>query len=371
MKRTMKRILIMFAVASLLGSAASAQCRCTSQLRAHLLGSNKDRDIQTRSQNESRVENADRIIAAIRASAGQTSAYIQRHAAASEKLSDSSDLNASIRVRESLRAEAEGGRYDPAASSCGGYAAAAVLAGGADPPPDAPPLPATGADTQNQGRNYERCAGGNEEVCRGAGAVVNGIIADRDRLRDVGGVQDPTSDIRLLLQQPTTGSGTASDPADIDAAVWRLSQNILQPIPPTPVTSAEAGQPGGRAEIARRQSEAARRSAPAALLGWIQTRSAAQLPLGDWARSVAPDGYPYPIGERISVRQFYDVAVSSGWRHPDWHTRLAGMSPEAVMREVAVQLALSNDLSHLRFELDLHRAAVEAAVAATVIGDGG
>ncbi len=367
----MTRVLFLTLAIIAFGSMSAAQCRCTAQLRAHLLGSNQDRAKQTATLNVSRTEQTGRIIAAIRASAGQTSAYIQRHAAANEKLSDAADLNASIRTREGLRAEAEGGRYDPAASSCRGYAAAAALAAGEEIVPGSPPLPATGADTQNQGRNYERCAGGNEEVCQGPGAVVQGIIADRDRHRGVGGVQDPTSDVRVLLQQPTAGSGTGSDPADLDAAIWRLSQNILYPVPDRPVTSDGAGGAAGRTEIALRQADAARRSAPAALLGWIQTRSAAQLPLGGWARRTAPEGYPYPIDDRISVRQYYDVAVSAGWRNPEWHKRLMAMSPEAVMREIASQLALSNDLSQLNFELELHRAAVDAVMAAAALGKGG
>lgn len=365
----MIRIIILAAALSALAASwASAQCRCTAQLRAHLQGSNANRAEQTGALNESRQQETDRIIAAIRAGAGQTSAYIQRHAALAEKVSDASDLNSAIGRREDMRARAEGGRYDPAASSCRGYAAAAVLVG--DPPeagPGDPPLPATGADTQNQARNYARCAGGNSEVCEGEGAVVNGIIADRDRHRDLGGVFDPTSDMRVLLQQPTAGAGSGADPGELDEAIWRLHQNIVDPVPPPPVTRAESDLPAGRAEIADRQSEAARRSAAAALLGWIQTRSAAQLPLGDWARRTAPEGYPYPIDDSISVRQYYDVAVAASWRNPDWHAGLLGMAPEAVMREVASQLALSNDLALLRFELDLHRAAADAVIASAML----
>ena len=363
--------IIATAVAVLAAVSGHAQCRCSADLRAHLAGSNSDRGLQTEARTRSMAEQADRIIAAVRAGAGQTSAYLQRNAAAAEKLSDASDFNASIRVRESLRAEAEGGRYDPAASSCGGYAAAAALAtGSADSFPDGEPPPATGADTQNSVRNYSRCAGGNTEVCNGSGVVIGGIISDRDRHRGVGGVFDPTSDLRVLLQQPTAGAGTGANQDDLADAIWRLHQNIIDPIPAPPVTSAQAETPAGRAEMADRQAVSARRSAPSALLGWIQTRSAAQLPLGDWARRTAPAGYPFPLDERISVRQYYDVAVAAGWRNPDWHSRLIGLSPEAVMREVASQLALSNDIALMGFELDVHRAAVEAVIAAKLL-DGG
>ncbi len=361
-------IMLAAALAVLAASQASAQCRCTSQLQAHLRGSNSDRARQTGAAAENRQEQTERIIAAIRAGAGQTSAYIQRQGALIEKVSDASDLNQAIGRREDMRAGAEGGRYDPAVSNCLGYGSAAVMARGpTEAGPGEPPLPPTGADTQNEARNYARCAGGNSEVCEGTGAVVNGIIDDRDQLRNVGGVFDPTSDLRVLLQQPTAGAGTGADPDELGEAIWRLHQNIVDPVPAPPVTRAEAELPAGRAEIARRQSESARRSAAATLLGWIQTRSAAHLPLGDWARRTAPDGYPYPIDDRISVRQYYDVAVAASWRDPDWQAALPGMAPEAVMREVAAQLALGNDLALLQFELDLHRAAVDAVIASALL----
>ena len=360
---------ILLATTALLATDAWAQCRCSAQLRAHLQGSNADRAMQTRTRNDHLTDQAQQIIAAIRAGAGQTSAYIQRHAALVEKVTDASDLNRAIGRREEMRAMAEGGRYDPAASTCLGYAAAAAIAAEGEPAAGDPPLPASGADTQNLARNYARCAGGSTEVCDGEAAVVGGIIADRDELRDVGGVFDPTSDLRLLLQQPTIGAGTGSDTQELDEAAWRLQQNIVEPLPLPPVTTAEANLPVGRAEIARRQSVAARRSAPAALLGWIQTRSAAHLPLGDWARNTAPEGYPYPIDDRISVRQYYDVATAASWRNPSWQARLPGMAPEAVMREIALQLALNNDLAQLQFELDVHRAAVDAVIAAALLDE--
>ncbi len=333
---------------------AAAICACQSVLTWQVQAANANRD-----------SNTDRLVEAIQAAAGQISAYTDKASAAAEKIQDASDLNASMRVREELRASAEGGRYDPAAGACGAMSAALRLAA----PPAGPPPAATGADTQNTGRNYERCAGGNDEVCRGPGAVSAGIIEDRDRHQDTGGVLDPTSDLRVLLQQPTAGAGTGSDQEELDDAVWRLTQNIVHPFPPPPVTRAEARTPGGAAAVARRQSDAARRSAPAALLGWIQTRSAANLDMADWARRTAPEGYPYPIDDRISVRQFYDVSVSAGWRDPEWHRRVQRMSPEAVMREIALQTALANDLALLRLELDLHRAANEAALTAAFLDD--
>ncbi len=339
---------------ALLPTAGQALCPCTASIIDHSADGDANRNA-----------NADRIIAAVRAGAGQTSAYVHRSAAAAEKIQDASDLNAGLRIREGMRAAAEGGRYDPAASACGGLAGVMRLADGSRVGMTSP----AGDDTRNRIRDYERCAGGNVEACAGPGAVASGIIADRDRSRNLGGVPDPTSDLRVLLRQPTAGAGSGTDPEALDAAVWRLSQNILNPFPDRPLTEAEARTPAGRALIAERQSEAARRSAPAALLGWIQTRSAPDLPLGGWARRTAPDGYPYPIDDKISLRQYYDVAAAASWRNPDWHARVMSMSPEAVAREIALQLALANDLAILQIELDIHRAAAEAVAAARLLDD--
>ena len=361
--KTLIPCLAVILLASGLPQAAKA-CFCAGAIAAHQQATDRNRNSNTERLNENRNGNTEMLIAAIRESTGQTTAYLDKAIAAGEKVQDSSDLNSSLRQREAFRATAEGGRYDPASSSCGGLAAAVAIS--APTPPDAV-VSATGIDTQNRSRNYERCADGDTEVCDGLGGVVAGIIEDRDRSVGIGGVLDPTSDLRVLLTQPTAGAGTAADREKLDAAIWRLSQNIVNPFPERPVTEGESRTAAGRVAIAERQSEAARRSAAANLLGWIQTRSTANLPLGDWARRTAPAGYPYPIDDSISVRQYYDVAVAAGWRNPEWHQRVAAMSPEAVTRELLLQQALANDLALLQFELDVQRGAVDAVIAARLL----
>ena len=223
---------------------AAAICACQSVLTWQVQAANANRD-----------SNTDRLVEAIQAAAGQISAYTDKASAAAEKIQDASDLNASMRVREELRASAEGGRYDPAAGACGAMSAALRLAA----PPAGPPPAATGADTQNTGRNYERCAGGNDEVCRGPGAVSAGIIEDRDRHQDTGGVLDPTSDLRVLLQQPTAGAGTGSDQEELDDAVWRLTQEHRAPVPSAARHARGGAHPRGsrrcRAAAVRRREE--------------------------------------------------------------------------------------------------------------------
>ena len=344
------------ALAALPGDALA--CFCAPAIAAHRSATDANRD-----------RNAERLLQAVRDGVGQTTAYIDKAIAAAEKIGDSGNMNDSLRSRDEFRARAEGGRYDPPASACGGLSAASELAAAPAAPPEGQAAQ-TGADAQNRSRNYERCAGSRAEVCEGPGAVAAAIIEDRDRHRSSAGLLDPTSDLRALLDQPTAGAGTGISPEDLSDALWRLTQNVVNPFPGRPVTESEASTPAGRIAIAERQSEAARRSAPAGLLGWLQTRSAPNLPLGDWARRTAPPGYPYPIDDRISVRQYYDIAVAASWRNPDWQKRVAAMSPEAAIRELVLQQALANDLAHMRLELDFLRAANDAVVASILL-DGG
>ncbi|MCY4006136.1 MAG: hypothetical protein OXE84_04810, partial [Rhodobacteraceae bacterium] len=328
--------LIAAALTTVLPLSTVAACPCTGQMIRHADETNANRNALT-----------EQMIAAIRANAGQVSGYIDRSIAAFEKIQDASDLNASIRSREEMRARAEGGRYDPAASACAGLAGVTDSGAGSA---FAAPRPPTGNDTHNQSRNYERCADANDEVCRGENAVNVGIIEDRDEFRDVGGVLDPTSDLRFLLQQPTVGAGTATRPERLTEPTFRLVQNLINPVPPPPVTESQATTPAGRSLIAARQADTARRSGPRGLLHWIQTRSMPALDKGDWARRTAPEGYQYPIEDRISLRQYYDVAIAASWRNPAWHQRVAEMSPEAVTRESVLQAALANDSAWLQFE---------------------
>ena len=345
--------------ATLTPAPVMAFCTCSGAISAHAGRTNTNRNQNT----EALIDAFTRQIAA---STGQITGYIDKSVAAQEKIADSLALNDSTRQKQIARGEAEAGRYDPAASACAAMGAA-LVATSTSGPGSAVSGVNSGAGTVQQIRAYETCDPDGEtpgEVCQGNAAIVTGMLADRAALAGAAGLDNPTGDAQLLLLQPTIGAGTATTPEDINRAVWRLSQNMLNPFPEPPASRIRPQTPAARLSVADQQARSTRRSSLEAMLAWIHSRSAPLLPAGDWARRVAPEGYGYPIDDLISLRQYYDVAVATSYRNPEWHDRVNAMSPEAAARELVFQTALANDLAWMSLELQLHQAATSLAVGA-------
>lgn len=286
----------------------------------------------------------------------QLSAYQNRAIEANTRTQDAAQMAETIRERQKARAAAEGGRYDPAASACLdlsgifniGKSGQGVAGYG-------------GNDVANASRNWSY---GNEAigkpVAEGGLAVANSIIADRDQLKNVGGLADPTSDVRLLTDAITLDTSDG----DISKAYVRMINNMVDPIPPKPITQAEMKSPAGVAQVAARQVDATRRSAAHAIysyLGDIAAPTGGQ-ELANWAKSAVTESYPYEVGNHVSELQAVDIFVRSRFTNPEWHQELAGMSPAAVQREQLLTQALNLHVDWMRFNLERRQASAIAAI---------
>lgn len=295
----------------------------------------------------------------------QLSAYSKRETEAAARIAQAQDQNAVILERQRIRAEAEGGRYDPAASACIDLSGILNYGGGQTS------QGVGGIDIANLSRNrsYGNGAVG-EPVRLGGLALAQEIQVDRDRLRNVGGFADPTSDVRLLTEAITLDTSDQ----EVAQAYARMINNMVDPLPPQPVTTQEAATPTGLARIAARQIDATRRSASHAVftyLGDIATPTGGA-ELASWARDAAGPAYPYAVGDRVSSLQAVDIFVHSRFVNPDWHQSIARMSPDAVQREILLTQALNLHVNWMRFGLERRDAAVAAAhLASTIDGTEG
>ncbi|MDE2674046.1 MAG: hypothetical protein OXH65_02950 [Paracoccaceae bacterium] len=333
---------------TLLPEAAWSFCPCSGSISAHRSSTNSNRDANTEKIVTSIAGN-------LAASTGQITGYIDKSITAMEKLLDGQSLNDSLRTRQVIRAGAESGRYDPAASSCQGMRVA-LLVSDSDPGEG----PVSGTMTTTQIHQYENCLG-DETVCRGVQTIAQSAIDDQLDLRGVGGLTDPTTDIGLLLTHPTIGGGSRSEPEDLARALSRLRRNILNPFPARPPTEGQLDRIEGSVTLARHLSDTARRSVAGSVFELVENQSAPTLlPNEQHLANLLPEGIEVLPGERISERQLYGILVQSTYRNPEWHARLAAASPEALARELVLQTALANDLNWKRYELDLHRAILEA-----------
>ncbi|MDM8347063.1 hypothetical protein P8H26_16890 [Pseudochrobactrum sp. sp1633] len=337
------------ALASLtLGSAAMAACSCGGV-----------QNIVYRAQeniNSHTTDVGNQITQTILKGVAQLSAYQNRAIEANTRTQDAAQMAETIRERQKARAAAEGGRYDPAASACLdlsgifniGKSGQGVAGYG-------------GNDVANASRNWSY---GNEAigkpVAEGGLAVANSIIADRDQLKNVGGLADPTSDVRLLTDAITLDTSDG----DISKAYVRMINNMVDPIPPKPITQAEMKSPAGVAQVAARQVDATRRSAAHAIysyLGDIAAPTGGQ-ELANWAKSAVTESYPYEVGNHVSELQAVDIFVRSRFTNPEWHQELAGMSPAAVQREQLLTQALNLHVDWMRFNLERRQASAIAAI---------
>jgi len=337
------------ALASLtLGSAAMAACSCGGV-----------QNIVYRAQeniNSHTTDVGNQITQTILKGVAQLSAYQNRAIEANTRTQDAAQMAETIRERQKARAAAEGGRYDPAASACLdlsgifniGKSGQGVAGYG-------------GNDVANASRNWSY---GNEAigkpVAEGGLAVANSIIADRDQLKNVGGLADPTSDVRLLTDAITLDTSDG----DISKAYVRMINNMVDPIPPKPITQAEMKSPAGVAQVAARQVDATRRSAAHAIysyLGDIAAPTGGQ-ELANWAKSAVTESYPYEVGNHVSELQAVDIFVRSRFTNPEWHQELAAMSPAAVQREQLLTQALNLHVDWMRFNLERRQASAIAAL---------
>jgi len=290
----------------------------------------------------------------------QLSAYSKRETEAAKRIAEGRDQNAVLLERQKIRAAAEGGRYDPAASACVDLSGIVEFGGGQTS------QGVGGMDIANLSRNRSYGNGTAGAPVRAGGlALAQEIKVDRDILRNVGGFADPTSDVRLLTEALTLDTSDQQ----IARAYARMVNNMVDPLTPKPVTSEEAKTPTGLARIAARQVDATRRSATHAVfthLGDITTPTGGTA-LANWAKEAAGPAYPNVVGDKVSSLQAVDIFVHSRFANPDWHQSIAKMSPDAVMRELLLTQALNLHVNWMRFGLERRVAAVEAAGLASVI----
>ncbi len=328
-----------------------AFCPCSGSISAHRSSTNSNRNANT-----------DRVIEnftdTMSASTGQITGYIDKLLAGIEKLTDGQSMNDAMRSRQQIRASAESSRYDPAITSCQGMRAAFLITD-----PDRPiEGESSGETTTRRSYEYENCGDANETVCSGSQQVARGAINDQESLRGEAGWPDPTTDVRLILGDATVGLRSATTEEVLEQSMWRLRQNIVNPFPARPPTRDQRLQIGGDIELAGYLSTQARRSVATSVFELIESDSFPSIDLeSSHIQSLVGNTSALPSGTtKISERHLYDLFVSGSYSNPEWHLRLAAASPEALTREMVLQLALANDLAWQTLELNRHRALVEA-----------
>ena len=330
--------------ASLHGTAAQAiGCPCSAVGAAHAQTRGHVTDETTRA--------AGSIIQALREQTRQTSQHLDRQVEADRRIADGADQNATMRLRERFRAEAESGRFDPNPDFC-------LLLDIADDAIDAvPPALLVGDAIASDINDWSL---GRDPAVKANGVRLAAYLqAEHDSLAGLGGIADPTTDWTLL-----TGSATAefSDPA-VRKAVARLIANTINPFPPAPLSDDVVGTPAGLSEAAiRRATEAREQAAVNAILPMIDL-AAPDEPSDAYRVIAARSRYREDIPDIISELQRLDIRTQAYYAPlPAALEERHGKGERALLQDVLDIQSLQARLSYLRLAQEMRIAILLAAM---------
>lgn len=320
-----------------------------------------------KSQNNTRKEvreSADRIIAALKLQTGEQSAHFDKQIEAQKRVTDAAQQNDSIRLRQQFRAQAESGKEDPSADLCliaslfKGY-------GGAGTPSGSKAVGSAGAL-----KNRDQTDGADPAVAEGGTALAKSIVDASLKYKGRMGSKDPTTDPRLLVDQPTS---PAKDEVDQEA-LDRLMRNMTNPFPDKPVSPAAMMTAEGQALAAAKKIQDVRASTGSELIATIRNMRQPKGPVTDqwkaWKDGI--EGYNNPLGDQISELQGLDIRTL--YYYAPTTENLSGpsgrqnKSQKALMQDMIDNLSIGNRLAYLNLELNTRRGMVESQILSALMG---
>lgn len=304
-------------------------------------------------------ELGNRLIEALRLSTGESSAFADKQIEAQRRFMDASEQNQSERLRQEFRARAESGDFDPSPAIC--LLAGMFRSGGTGPGT---------IGTQASASAVSRTSGSDPAVQAGGATLARAVIDRRAQMRGRMGVDDPAADPAAILMNPTI----ASTSADMEA-LEVLMQNLIDPLPPRPVTASEAMTPEGVVRAHRRTVQETRNNTSREVLSMLANmRSPVQTissPTGGsfqaYIDDIANYNRPIPSDGMISELQAIDIRTLRHYApRPEVFAERATLSERGLLQELLDAVSIGNRIAFLQLELDSRRAAVETQILSTL-----
>ena len=295
-------------------------------------------------------EAANTVVEGLRSHSRQNSRYLDRQVEAMKRIADGQEQNATMRIRDIVRSEAESGRFDPNPDYCLLY--------------DASEASSKSRMDKNPGTlaAFEASAwsSGEKDVIRTHGTKLAAWLAkERRELAEAGGSIDATTDWGLVFGSPTAA---LDDPA-VRASVARLISNIVEPEPRRPLSDAELSTPGRPVRI----PEKAGRLGPKQR-SHFRTRSGsaergAANSVEQFKTIADRSHYGEPIPEFISELQQLDIRTAAYFapKSAALDQRHA-KTDRALLQDMIDIASLNARLGYRRLELESRNTAVLAAI---------
>lgn len=303
-------------------------------------------------------ESTDRIIAALRMHAGENSAYQDKQIEANRRITDAAQQNDTQRLRQEFRAKAESGEFDPSPDIC-------LLAGLFRGNGGSAPAPARGSTMVG---TASALSSGADPAVRAGGTVMSRSVVD-DRIAFAGllGSPDPTTDPGVFLENPSLPE--ISPGSEEDQAMSRLVRNLVDPLPPRPVTDQEMRTPEGVARAAEQTVHATRSAAIGEVVSMV-------LNMKDLVQPVTAEGFqaykddianynrPWPgVGKKISELQAIDIRTLRYYApKPELFHKRATYTERQLLQELLDAVSIQNRIAYMQLELDTRTAIVNSQI---------
>lgn len=302
-----------------------------------------------------------RIIQTLTLAAKENSAHTQQQTEAQRRFADAQEVNATDRLRQEIRAEAESGRFDPNPFSCMLDDMFAASRGSGAP---------MSGDAIIQ-RTVNRITGDDEDVRSGGAQLARSVVDARDELAGFQGSQNPTTDWSLIFTNPTIDM---SDPQMQEVLAWLIS-NSVDALPERAMTAEELSTPEGMARAATAQQRLSRkRAAIETITMSLNMRAPALTDDGSYMGMADDSAYNRPVPERLSELQQLDIQTV--YHYAPGPNRLNGTNgqnglrnvtnPNVWLEEIHRIMSINARLNYVRLELENRNAVTNSLILAAL-----
>lgn len=282
-----------FAISTIaMSTSALAHVGCAST--SHVTSQhNSTRDVINEQHSETRQAiqvMTDTLVKTLTEHVRENSNHSDRAVEAAKRISDAEQLNATDRMRQQIRAEAESGKFDPNPFMCM-LATMFSGSGGVDDSVGATPIMQSVSSFLN---------GDHSAVAAGGVELLKHTVDEKAKYEGFRSSPNASTDISLLLREPTLDY---DDPLAA-GAYERIIKNAINPLPPRKATGEELNTPAGIARVAAREKIMARQDAATEI--FEMTLNMRQPILED------PDGERGPLFQTMALEDSaYNRAVPS------------------------------------------------------------
>ena len=317
-----------------------------------------DNDIEAANLVIFEVEEMERaVIEALRLQTGQLAGYEAQGAAAVTQAIDAQTRLLSQVAREVEEAETIRS-YTPTSSSCRTVTGVAGLAAGREGEDAAQ----AAAETLETGRISQDLGvvppGGTTIDSDSRFALLTGTFCSEARAGQ-DGCTGPDERHGLDLMAGSLFDQSTLQTADDRQAAIELARNLASPVVADPIPYDAMTTPAERRQALVARAADARAALAAEYFSQARALRMPAVDLGEWAAAVAPEA-GRDVAAPLSRYELLEHLASRRYDDPNWFVALEGMAAEALLREIARQLAVGLILDWERFRLEERSGAIEA-----------